>query len=86
MLKLRKGWKLVFEEGVTYLYPPGEDTTSNLYYVDLYYVDYVDTSDDEKDISVYPNGGMNDFRVFDNMLDAHEYLIKKGRESPWEEV
>lgn len=25
MLKLREGWQLVVEEGVTYLYPPGED-------------------------------------------------------------
>lgn len=80
MLKLRKGWQSVTEAGVTYLYPPGEIITSK-----GWYMDYLDTPDDEKEIAAYPNGG-SEFRVFSDMMEAHEYLIKEGSESPWEVV
>ena len=77
MLKLREGWQSVVEGGVTYLYPPVP--------INLYYIDYVDTPDDEKEIVAYPDGG-SDFQVFKDMNEAHAYLIESGSESPWEEV
>jgi hypothetical protein len=80
MLRLRKGWQSVTANRVTYLYPPEEITTGN-----GWYMDYLDTPDDEKEIAAYPNGG-NEYRVFSDMNEAHAYLINIGSESPWEEV
>ena len=71
MLKLKEGWRSVTEGGVMYLYPPVPIN--------------IDTPDDEKEIAAYPNGN-SEFRVFRDMMEAHEYLIKAGSESPWEEV
>ena len=80
MLKLRDGWQSVTADGVTYLYPPHEAIASN-----DWFVDYLSTPDDEKEIAAYPNGG-SEYRVFSDMMKAHEYLIKEGSESPWEVV
>ena len=80
MLRLRKWWQSVNADIVTYLYSPDEITTSK-----GWYMDYLDTPDDEKEIAAYPNGG-DEFRVFSDMNEAHAYLINVGSESPWEEV
>jgi len=80
MLRLRKGWQSVTSYGVTCLYAPDEMTTSK-----VWYMDYLDTPDDEKEIAAYPNGG-SEFRVFSDMNEAHAYLINVGSESPWEEL
>jgi len=80
MLNLRKGWQSVTTSGVTYLYPPEEITTSL-----NWYMDYLDTPDDEKEIAAYPNGN-DEYRIFSDMMEAHEYLIKEGSASPWEVV
>lgn len=79
-LKLRQGWQSVTTSGVTYLYPPEEITTSV-----GWYMDYLDTQDDEKEIAAYPNGG-REYRIFSDMLEAHKYLISVRSKSPWEEV
>ena len=84
MLKLRKGWQSVTTSGVTYLYPPGKTKTSKGWHSG-WYMDYLDTPDDEKEIAAYPNGN-DEYRVFSDMMEAHEYLIKEGSESPWEVV
>jgi hypothetical protein len=80
MLRLRKGWQSVTSDRVTYLYAPDEITTGK-----GWYIDYLDTPDDEKEIAAYPNGG-SEFRVFSDMNEAHAYLINVGSESPWEVV
>jgi len=71
MLKLKEGWRSVTEGGVMYLYPPVPIN--------------VDTPDDEKEIVARPDGS-SDFHVFNDINEAHAYLIESGSESPWEEV
>ena len=84
-LKLRNEWALVTEDGITYLYPPGKDTSGV-----EWYVYYLNNPDGKKEVVAYPKAGMHasvtDFLIFSSILEAHELLIKTGNKSPWEEV
>ena len=84
-LKLRNDWGLVTEDGITYLYPPGKDTSGV-----EWYVYYLNNPDGKKEVVAYPKAGMHasqsEFLIFSSILEAHECLIKAGNKSPWEEV
>ena len=84
-LKLRNEWGLVTEDGITYLYPPGRDTSGS-----EWYVYYLDAPDGKKEVVAYPKGLIrasdSEFLIFSSILKAHELLIKTGNKSPWEEV
>ena len=85
MLKLRKGWQSVTEDVITYLYPPGKDTSGV-----EWYVYYLNAPDGKKEVVAYtkelPYTDESDFLVFSSILEANECLINAGNKSPWEEV
>ncbi len=84
-LKLRNEWALVTEDGITYLYPPGKDTSGV-----EWYVYYLNNPDGKKEVVAYPKGLIrasdSEFLIFSSILEAHELLIKTGNKSPWEVV
>ena len=83
-LKLRNEWGLVTEDGITYLYPPGKDTSGV-----EWYVYYLNAPDGKKEIVAYPKAlrraSDSEFLIFSSIMEAHECLINSGNKSPWEE-
>ena len=77
-LKLKEDWQSITIGQVKCLYPPGEVTDSNSYYVEIEirYNGYIDA---------YPHGSSK-YQSFKTIEEAHAYLIESGSESPWEAV
>ena len=84
-LKLRNEWGLATEDGITYLYPPGKDTSGV-----EWYVYYLNNPDGKKEVVAYPKAlrraSDSEFLIFSSIMEAHECLINAGNKSPWEVV